>query len=93
MALCTSNQQSDCTLEQSCANFHVCFDQNHPDDYKWVEFGPKQNYIRFKNSVFGLFIVSWSSYPYMYVGLVYNVHPTPTYPPYNAYHILTELSM
>ena len=29
----------------------------------------------------------------MYVGLLCNVNPTSPYPPCNAYHILTELSM
>ena len=39
------------------------------------------------------FIGSWSSYSYMYVGLLCNVNPTSAYPPCNAYQILTELSM
>ena len=45
---------------------------NHPDDYKQVEFESKHNYVCFKNSVFGLVIGSWSSYPYMYIGLLCN---------------------
>ena len=38
---------------------------NQPDDFKWVKFRPKHNYVCFKNSVFGLFIGSWSSYTYL----------------------------
>ena len=43
--------------------------------------------------MFGLFIGSWSSHPYMYVGLLCNVNPTSTCPPGIAYHIFTEVSM
>ena len=65
MALCTSNQQSDSILQQFCVIFKKkIVIRNHPDDYKWVKFGPKHNYVCLTNSMFGLFMGSWSSYPF-----------------------------
>ena len=66
--------------------------RNPPDAYKWVEMEPKHNYVLFKTSLFGPFIGSWSSFSYMYVSLICNVSPTSTFLPWNAHHILTELS-
>ena len=60
---------------------------------KGVKIGPKHNHILFQKPVFGLFIASWSRYQYMYVGLLYNVNPTSTFPHCNAHQTLTELSM
>ena len=58
---------------------------NPQDAYKWIEMGPKHNCVLKKKN-------HWSSYPYMYVGLLCNVNPSSTFPPWNAHHILTEVS-
>ena len=94
MALCTSNQQSDSTLQQSvlCKIYFVLI-LNRPNYYKLVKVERKHNYVCLKKSVFGLFIGSWSIYPYMYVGLLCDENPTSTYQPCNAYPILTGFSM
>ena len=75
MALCASNHQSDSTLQQSvlCLLSFLVLIRIIPDAYKRVKIGPKHTYLLFKKSVFGLFIGSWSSCPYMNVGLICNV--------------------
>ena len=53
--------------------------------------GPKPNYVLSKIRFFGLFIGSWYSYTYMYVGKSCNANPTSTYPPCYALDISTKL--
>ena len=74
---------------ETAARWRCVLIRNHTDDYRWLKIGPKHNYVCLKSSVFGLFIGSW----YMYVGSLCNIIPISAYPPCNAYHILSELSM